>query len=46
MFVKIFQALADEGMGKLSKLLSWKLKSFSKFVLVWLAREKQNTLTS
>ena len=44
-FVKIFQVLADEGMGKYSvKLLSVQLKKFFKFMPAWLACEKQNIL--
>ena len=47
LFVKIFQVSADEGMG-LNKvnLLSFELKNFFKFVLVWLAHEKQNILVT
>ena len=47
LFVKIFQVSANEGMG-LNKvnLLSFELKNFFKFVLVWLAQEKQNILVT
>ena len=41
----IFQASADEGMANKVNLLSFELENFFKFVLVWLAREKQNILT-
>ena len=46
MFRKIFQVSADEGMG-INKVNVWsfQLKNVSKFVIAWLARQKQNTLT-
>ena len=45
MFRKIFQVSADEGMG-INKVNVWsfQLKNVSKFVIAWLAREKQNIL--
>ena len=48
LFVNIFQVSADEGMGGGDKvnLSSFQLKNFFKFVFEWLAREKQNILTS
>ena len=45
MFVKIFQASSDDGMGKKSNFVEFSTQSFLKFVLVWLAREEQNILT-
>ena len=47
MFRKIFQVSADEGMG-INKVNVWVFnsKNVSKFVIAWLAREKQNILTS
>ena len=46
MFRKIFQVSADEGMG-INKVNMWsfQLKNVSKFVIAWLARERQNILT-
>ena len=46
MFRKIFQVSADEGMG-INKVNVWSFqrKNVSKFVIAWLAREKQNILT-
>ena len=46
MFRKIFQVSADEGMG-INKVNVWsfQLKNVSKFVIAWLAREKQNILS-
>ena len=43
----IFQVSADEriGLNKVN-LLSFELKNFFKFVLVWLAHEKQNILVT
>ena len=46
MFVKIFQVSADERRGDKVNLSSFQLKNLYKFVLEWLAREKQNILTS
>ena len=43
MFRKIFQVSADEGMG--INVWSFQLKNVSKFLIGWLAREKQNILT-
>ena len=43
MFRKIFQVSADEGMG--INVWSFQLKNVSKFLIAWLAREKQNILT-
>ena len=44
-FVKIFQVSADKEMDKVN-LSSFRLKSLFKFVLAWLARKEQDTLTS
>ena len=47
MFLNILQVSADEEMGKSSKLDDFfNSKTFFKFVLAWLAREKQDILTS
>ena len=46
MFRKIFQVSADKGMGiNKVNVLSFQLKNVSKFLIAWLAREKQNILT-
>ena len=41
----IFQVLAKEGRVNKVNLLSFELKNFFKFMLAWLANEKQNILT-
>ena len=45
MCVQIFQVSSDEGRVNKVKLSSFQLKNIIKFVLVRLAREKQNILT-
>ena len=45
MCVQIFQVSFDEGRVNKVKLSSFQLKNIIKFVLVRLAREKQNILT-
>ena len=48
LFVKIFQVSASEGSEWVNKvnLLSFELKNFFKFVLMWLTHEKQNILVT